>query len=57
MDDQAGGQLDCRRSLVSRGLGGCTGFFQYRARLITPNGGAAPYLTRVSIEFGEDKGL
>jgi len=27
-------------------------WIQYRARLITPNGGATPYLTSVSIKFG-----
>jgi len=27
---------------------------QYRARLITPNGGATPYLTRVSVQFGSE---
>jgi hypothetical protein len=31
---------------------GITGnWIQYRARLITPNGGATPYLSRVTIDF------
>jgi len=33
-----------------KGVGGT--WLQYRARLITPNGGATPYLTGVSIQFG-----
>jgi hypothetical protein len=34
---------------------GITGrWVQYRARLITPNGGATPYLTRVSVQFGSE---